>query len=178
MTTRSSIVWLLLILILAFAVKAQEPLPPTLRTPGPSSFAAPGVTFSEITSAAGLGGFHLTSGTRAKDYIIEATAAGCALFDYDNDGWLDIYLVNGSTLQALKGSEKAPRAALFHNNHNGTFTDVTTKAGVANERWGQGVCAGDFDNDGWVDLYVTNFGGNRLYHNNHDGTFTDNAAKA
>jgi hypothetical protein len=101
-----------------------------------------------------------------------------AILDYDNDGWPDIYLVNGSTIDALRGKEKPPRAALFHNNQDGTFTDVTEKAGVANERWGFGVAVGDFDNDGWPDLYVTNFGKNRLYHNNHDGTFTDVADKA
>jgi hypothetical protein len=172
------VISLTVLLVLALVAEGQEALPPTMRKPAPSSFAAPGVAFSEITRAAGLSSFHLTSGTGVKDYIIEATAAGCAFLDYDNDGWLDIYLVNGSTLAAIKGAEKAPRAALFHNNHDGTFTDVTMKAGVANERWGQGVCAGDFDNDGWIDLYVTNFGGNRLFHNNHNGTFTDIAAKA
>ena len=103
---------------------------------------------------------------------------GVALLDYDNDGWLDIYLLNGSTFPALKGKEAAPRAMLFHNNHDGTFTDVTDKAGVANERWGFGVVVGDYDNDGWPDIYVSNFGKNRLYHNNHDGTFTDVAEKA
>ncbi len=101
-----------------------------------------------------------------------------ALLDYDNDGWLDIYLLNGSTFPALKGKEAPPRAMLLHNNHDGTFTDVTEKAGVANERWGFGVAVGDYDNDGWPDIYVSNFGKNRLYHNNHDGTFTDVAEKA
>jgi len=101
-----------------------------------------------------------------------------ALLDYDNDGWLDIYLLNGSTVAALRGKESAPRAMLLHNNHDGTFTDVTDKAGVANERWGFGVAVGDYDNDGWPDIYVSNFGKNRLYHNNHDGTFTDVAEKA
>ena len=101
-----------------------------------------------------------------------------ALLDYDNDGWLDIYLLNGSTFPALKGQEPAPHAMLFHNNHDGTFTDVTDKAGVANERWGFGVAVGDYDNDGWPDIYVANYGKNRLYHNNHDGTFTNVAEKA
>jgi hypothetical protein len=100
------------------------------------------------------------------------------LIDYDNDGWLDIYLVNGATYDSLSGNAMPPHAALFHNNHDGTFTDVTTKAGVANDRWGFGVAIADYDNDGWPDIYVSNFGKNRLYHNNHDGTFTDVAEKA
>ena len=136
------------------------------------------VVFSDITHAAGLDKFHHKAGGAAKSTILETPGSGVALLDYDNDGWLDIYLVNGSTLPALKGKEAPPRAMLFHNNHDGTFTDVTEKAGVANERWGFGAVVGDYDNDGWPDIYVSNFGKNRLYHNNHDGTFTDVAEKA
>ena len=136
------------------------------------------VIFTDITHAAGLDKFLHKSGTPQKMTIVETPGSGVALLDYDNDGWLDIYLVNGSTFEALKGKEPAPRAMLLHNNHDGTFTDVTEKAGVANERWGFGAVAGDFDNDGWPDIYVSNFGKNRLYHNNHDGTFTDVAEKA
>jgi len=113
-----------------------------------------------------------------KTFILESNGSGVGLIDYDNDGWLDIYLVNGSTFNALDGKETPPHAALFHNNHDGTFTDVTEKAGVANDRWGFGVTIGDFDNDGWPDIFVANYGKNRLYHNNHDGTFTDVAEKA
>lgn len=136
------------------------------------------IIFSDITHAAGLDKFHHKSGTPEKITILETPGSGVALLDYDNDGWLDIYLVNGSTFPALKGKEAPPRAMLLHNNHDGTFTDVTDKAGVANERWGFGAVVGDFDNDGWPDIYVSNFGKNRLYHNNHDGTFTDVAEKA
>lgn len=136
------------------------------------------VVFIDITHAAGLDAFHHKSGTPEKTTIIETPGSGVALLDYDNDGWLDIYLLNGSTVAALKGNETPPRAMLLHNNHDGTFTDVTEKAGVANERWGFGVAVGDYDNDGWPDIYVSNFGKNRLYHNNHDGTFTDVAEKA
>jgi hypothetical protein len=135
------------------------------------------VYFTDITARTGLQHFHHVSGTTDKRYILESPSGGVALFDYDNDGWLDIYLVNGSTFATLQGKEKAPRAALFHNNHDGTFTDVTAKARVANERWGFGVAVGDYDNDGWEDFYVTNFGKNRLYHNNGDGTFTDVAER-
>ncbi len=136
------------------------------------------VIFVDITHAAGLDKFRHRSGSPEKKTIIETPGSGVALLDYDNDGWLDIYLVNGSTVSALKGKESPPRAMLLHNNHDGTFTDVTEKAGVANERWGFGAAVGDYDNDGWPDIYVTNFGKNRLYHNNHDGTFTDVADKA
>jgi hypothetical protein len=136
------------------------------------------VVFSDITRASGIDKFHHRSGTPGKATILETPGSGVALLDYDNDGWLDIYLVNGSTVAALKGQEPAPRAMLFRNNHDGTFTDVTDKAGVANERWGFGAAVADFDNDGWPDIYVSNFGKNRLYHNNRDGTFTDIAEKA
>jgi enediyne biosynthesis protein E4 len=136
------------------------------------------VVFANITQQAGLDKFRHQSGTKAKSMILETPGSGVALLDYDGDGWLDIYLINGSTVPALKGKEAAPRAMLFHNNHDGTFTDVTAKAGVANERWGFGVAVGDYDNDGWPDIYVANFGKNRLYHNNHDGTFTDVAEAA
>src|SRR6266480_1202155 len=136
------------------------------------------VVFIDITKHAGLDKFRHISGTPEKATILETPGSGVALLDYDNDGWLDIYLLNGSTFAALKGKESAPRAMLLHNNHDGTFTDVTAKAGVTNERWGFGVAVGDYDNDGWPDLYIANFGKNRLYHNNHDGTFTDVAERA
>jgi hypothetical protein len=113
-----------------------------------------------------------------KTFILESNGSGVALLDYDKDGWLDIYLVNGSTFDALDGKESSPHAALFHNNGDGTFTDVAAQAGVTNDRWGFGVTVGDFDNDGWSDIFVANYGKNRLYHNNHDGTFTDVAEKA
>ena len=136
------------------------------------------LVYEDITKQAGLDIFHHRSGTSEKRTIIEAPGSGVALLDYDNDGWLDIYLLNGSTFEAERGKQVAPRAMLFHNNHDGTFTDVTSKAGVGNERWGFGVAVGDYDNDGWPDIYVANYGKNRLYHNNHDGTFTDVAEKA
>ena len=137
------------------------------------------IVFQDISGKAGITGWkHSMGGTAEKTFIIEENGSGVGLIDYDNDGWLDIYLVNGSTYEALKGNAPHPRAALFHNNHDGTFTDVAAKAGVTNERWGFGVAVGDYDNDGWPDLFVTNFGKNRLYHNNHDGTFTDVAEKA
>jgi hypothetical protein len=136
------------------------------------------VIFQDVAQAAGLTSWHHTAGTPAKRLILEAKGPGVCLFDYDNDGWLDIYLVNGSTYKALDGKEAPPQAALFHNNHDGTFTNVTKTAGVANDRWGYGCAVGDYDNDGWPDIYVTNNGNNRMYRNNHNGTFTDVAEKA
>lgn len=136
------------------------------------------VYFQDIAEAAGLTKWKHIMGTPQKNFILESVGSGVALLDYDNDGWLDIYLVNGSTFDALAGKKSAPHAALFHNNHDGTFTDVTAKAGVGNDRWGFGAVVGDYDNDGWPDIYVSNYGKNRLYHNNHDGTFTDVAEKA
>jgi hypothetical protein len=136
------------------------------------------VVFIDATKEAGLDRFHHHSGTPGKATILETMGSGVALLDYDNDGWLDIFLLNGSTIAALQGKESPLRAMLLHNNHDGTFADVTEKAGVANEPWGFGVAVGDYDNDGWPDIYVANYGKNRLYRNNRDGTFTDVAEKA
>jgi len=136
------------------------------------------VVFEDITQKSELATWHHTMGNPNKKFIIEANGSGVGLIDYDNDGWLDIYLVNGSTEDAINGKAAPPHAALFHNNHDGTFTDVAAKAGVTNDRWGFGVAIGDFDNDGWPDIFVANYGKNRLYRNNHDGTFADVAEKA
>jgi hypothetical protein len=165
-------------LILSGVFLGQKAVPPPTLTAPPSVDAAPGVLFSDATTSSGLAAFRHVSGGPAKDYIVEATGSGVALVDYDNDGWLDVYLVNGSVWPAQRGHESAPAAALFRNNKDGTFADVTAAAGVDNRRWGQGVCAGDFDNNGREDLYVTNFGRSRLYRNNGDGTFTDLAEAA
>ena len=160
----------------ALALAAQD-LPPTKAVPPASVHAASGVRYTDITSGTTLAGFHQVSGSQDKNFIIEATGSGVATIDYDGDGLQDIYLVNGSTLDRLRQGTPAPAAALYRNLGEGRFQDVTANAGVANERWGQGVCAGDFDNDGDEDLYVTNFGANRLYRN--DGArFTDVAPAA
>jgi hypothetical protein len=179
-----------------FVVAQMAPTPPSglgrsLPAPAPairdaqkrpitaSGFVDSGaVVFSDVTRAAGLSGWKHTMGAADKMLIIDTNGSGVGLIDYDNDGWLDIYIVNGSTFDALDGKAEPPHAALFHNNHDGTFTDVAAKAGVTNDRWGFGVAIADYDNDGWPDILVTNWGKNRLYHNNHDGTFTDVAEKA
>ncbi|HUB18087.1 MAG TPA: CRTAC1 family protein [Acidobacteriaceae bacterium] len=136
------------------------------------------VVFVDASRSSGLARWRYSGGTPEKRFIVESLGGGVALLDYDRDGWLDIYLVNGMIYDAMNGKAEPPHAALFHNNHDGTFTNVAAQAGVTNDRWGVGVAVGDYDNDGWPDLYVTNVNGNRLYHNNHDGTFTDVAEKA
>ena len=136
------------------------------------------VVFQDVTKQAGLANWKHEIGDGSVSYIVESLGSGVALLDFDNDGWIDIYLVNAMTYSALSGKSEAPHSALFRNNHDGTFTDVTRHAGVSDDRWGVGAIAGDYDNDGWPDLYVTNVGKNRLYHNNHDGTFTDVAEHA
>jgi hypothetical protein len=155
------------------AVLAQEP-PKTGERP---VAIPPRVNFVDVARRAGLSAKTEGGGEVAKKYIVETTGSGAAFVDYDNDGWPDIFLVNGTTLEGSpKGSE--PTSHLYHNNHDGTFMDVTRKAGVALTGWGQGVCAGDFDNDGWTDLFVTFWGHSVLLHNNGDGTFTDVTKKA
>jgi hypothetical protein len=130
-----------------------------------------------MAKKAGLTDSVVFGGVDTKKYILETTGTGVAIFDYDNDGWPDIFIVNGTSLDAPP-SRKAPMSHLYHNNHDGTFTDVTQKAGLTRSGWGQGVCVGDYDRDGWEDLYVTYYGKNVLYHNNGDGTFTDVSEKA
>ncbi len=132
--------------------------------------------FTDVTRVAGID-FHLTCGSREKLYIMDAMCGGIAVFDYDNDGWPDIFLVNGATLEELK-TGKSPASKLYHNNHDGTFTDVTEKAGLAHRGWCFGAAVGDYDNDGWDDLYITCLTGSFLYKNNGDGTFRDVTAQA
>ncbi len=135
------------------------------------------VHFTDVAKEAGLTTPVVFGGETTKKYIIETTGTGVAIFDYDNDGWPDIFVVNGTTLDALP-TAKSPTSHLYRNNHDGTFTDVTEKAGLTHTGWGQGVCVGDYDNDGFEDLYVTYYGRNVLYHNNGNGTFADVSEKA
>jgi len=126
--------------------------------------------FTDVAKEAGLHAPIIYGGVDTKKYILEANGCGCAFLDYDNDGWLDIFLLSGTRL------EGAPREAtnrLFKNNRDGTFTDVTEKAGLRATGWGNGVCIADYNNDGFDDIFCTYFGQNRLYRNNGDGTFTD-----
>lgn len=146
------------------------------RTTGIVDEKAPRV-FENVTSATALKDFVCTSGTKDKEYIVEATACTVAVLDYDNDGRPDIFLANGSTINAELGKEAPPKSALYRNLGDWKFEDVTARAGVANERWAMGVAVGDYNNDGFADMFVGNYGISRLYKNNGDGTFTDVAEK-
>jgi hypothetical protein len=136
-----------------------------------SAQAPPIANFTDTAEKAGLTMTTVFGGKDTKKYIIETTGTGVAIFDYDNDGWPDIFLVNGTTLEGFPAGQ-APTSHLYRNNHDGTFTDVTAKAGLTATGWGQGACVGDYDNDGWEDLYVTYYGRNRLYHN-QSGVFSE-----
>ena len=158
---------LLVLISLCGCISAQsEPAPPKNSV----------AYFTDVAQKAGLTMMNVFGGKDTKKYIIETTGTGIAIFDYDNDGWPDIFIVNGTTLEGFPEG-KAPTNHLYRNNHDGTFTDVTVQAGLGATGWGQGVCVGDYDNDGWEDLYVTYYGKNRLYHN-QNGVFTEVAEKA
>src|SRR5438067_8722523 len=136
------------------------------------------VVFVDVGREAGLNAPNVWGGIDRKRYIIEAKGSGLAFFDYDNDGWLDIYLTNGTRLDAHWPSGQAPISHLYKNNPDETFTDVTAKSGLARTGWQTGVCVGDYDNDGCDDLFCCFWGHNALYHNNGDGSFTDVTRKA
>jgi enediyne biosynthesis protein E4 len=131
-----------------------------------------GYTIKDVAHEARLDFVQVCGGDSGKKYILETTGSGVAFLDYDNDGWLDIFLVNGSRLQGFAPGPN-PGNQLFHNNRDGTFTNVTERAGLARSGWGQGACVGDYDNDGNEDIFVTYWGEDVLYHNNGNGTFTD-----
>ncbi len=158
--------------------RAQQSAPGAAAKAGSQTAGRPlGVTFLNIAKEAGLNAKTIYGGEQKNKYLLETTGCGVAFYDYDNDGWLDIFLVNGWRLEGFpKGQE--PHSHLFKNNRDGTFTDVTEKAGLVHSGWGQGVCVGDYDNDGFDDLFVAYFGKNVLYRNNGNGTFTDVSEKA
>jgi hypothetical protein len=152
--------------------------PPTPPPPGAKSTRCSGrpvPQLEDVTAETGITFQHTSD--PSKKYIVESMSGGVILFDYDRDGWLDIYFTNAPTVaMAIKGEKS--QGALYHNNHDGTFTDVTARSGLTKPCFAMGGAVGDYDNDGWPDLYITCLGGNTLYHNNGDGTFTDVTEKA
>jgi len=159
---------LVLLALLAINSLAQKPSRSTARGQ---------VMFEEVSPQASKLNWTHNNARSPDRQLPETVGAGCAFLDYDNDGWLDIYLVNSGPSDFFTPATPL-KNALFHNNHDGTFSDVTDKAGVAGGRFGMGVAVADYDGDGYVDLYITNYGPNLLYHNNGDGTFTDVTEKA
>jgi hypothetical protein len=167
-----------IVILAAVTLVSQTHMPQKMaRRSQPAVKNAPGrASYKDVAAASGIH-FHLTCGSLQKTYIMESMCGGVAVFDYDNDGWMDIYFVNGSTLPDLQAGKCHP-GKLFRNHHDGTFTDVSNQAALSHCGWGFGAAVGDYDNDGWDDLYVTYLDGGVLYHNNHDGTFSDVTAKA
>ncbi|HKD49385.1 MAG TPA: CRTAC1 family protein [Candidatus Acidoferrum sp.] len=168
---------LLLVLVMAMAAAQQSGSPPDSQKAFPGKFV-------DTTSASGIH-FHYLSSHTPKHYLPETMGPGVALFDYDNDGRLDIFIVNGAPLEDPTPKGSIPQKTgpsywnrLYHQKPDGSFEDVTEKAGLQGVGYGMGVAIGDYDNDGFEDLYVTAYGGNKLYHNNGDGTFTDVTEKA
>lgn len=160
---------------------AQSPSPKKISPASAKPLAKPAEAtqkdiFVDVTRAAGID-FHITCGSKEKLYILETQCGGAAAFDFDNDGWMDILLVDGSTIEDYKAGKCHP-PRLYRNQHDGNFLDVSAKAGLNFCGWGYGVAIGDVDNDGWEDVYISGFHGSALYRNNHDGTFTDVTAKA
>ncbi len=136
-----------------------------------------GYTFLDVAKSSGLNAKTIYGGEHKNRYLLETTGCGVAFYDFDHDDWIDIFLVNGSRIEGFpKGQE--PMSRLFKNNRDGTFTDVTAKTGMTRTGWGQGCCVGDYDNDGFDDLFVSYYGQNVLYKNHGNGTFTDVTAKA
>ena len=144
----------------------------------PQSSSSPGFMLVDVANPAGLGGaINVYGGVQTKRYLMDEMGCGVAFFDYDHDGWVDIFLVSGTRFEGLPPGAP-PSNFLFYNNRDGSFTDVTRKAGLMRSGWGQGCCVGDYDDDGFDDLFLTYWGQNVLYHNNGDGTFTDVTEKA
>jgi len=155
--------------LLPGALKAALNAPAVAEKPAPFS------KFVDVAHEAGLTAPIIYGEPDSFTYIVESMATGCAFFDYDNDGWMDIFILGGRT---LAGVPAGAGNRLYRNNRDGTFTDVTGKSGLADPGWAQGVCVGDFNNDGWEDLFLTYYGQNRLYRNNGDGTFTNVTERA
>ena len=178
MSLRTNAFLLAFALALPCALPAQKAAAPPTPYPATAEHPSP-AWFIDVAAKAGILVLNVNGDPAVKKYIIETTGSGVAILDYDNDGRPDIFLVNGTVLPSEHhAGDPVPTSHLFHNNHDGTFTDVTEKAGLVSTAWGQGTCVGDYDNDGFPDLYITGFGKNRLYHNQGNGTFREVAEQS
>jgi hypothetical protein len=157
------------------AMLAPGLFPAEIRAAANAAKTTPFSRFVDVSANAGLTETMFYGDSNHNTYIIEVNGAGCAFFDYDNDGWMDAFILGG---RRLEGIPPGASNRLYHNNRDGTFTDVTAKSGLTDAGWACGVCVGDYNNDGFEDLYLTYYGQNRLYRNNGDGTFTDVTEKA
>src|SRR5919106_382587 len=153
--------------LFAQGVSTHTTKPVARRTPSGRPLNA---RFVDVASTAGLREAVIYGGVDTKKYIVETIGCGCAFFDYDNDGWMDIFILGGTRLD---GDPPGGTSRLYRNNRDGTFTDVSAQSGLMAVGWASGVCVGDYNNDGFEDLFCTYFGQNRIYRNNGDGTFTD-----
>src|SRR5215468_11494843 len=176
-TRQTFLVAILFYALVCLAAARQGGKPAAGSAPIVSSDDGYGVKFTNIARAAGITHKTIYGDERKNKYLLETTGCGVAWFDYDNDGWLDLFFVNGTRLGGFPKGEE-PTAHLYHNNRDGTFTDVTKQSGLARAGWGQSVCVGDYDNDGFDDLFISYYGKNALYKNNGNGTFTDVSERA
>ncbi|HKG20567.1 MAG TPA: VCBS repeat-containing protein, partial [Blastocatellia bacterium] len=160
----------LVVSLVCFALAAAQASP---QAPADGNL---GVSFNNVAAKAGIATRTIFGDERKNRYLLETTGCGAAFIDYDNDGWQDLLLINGTRLGGPSQAQP-PTNRLYHNNADGSFTDVTQKAGMARTGWGQSCCVGDYDNDGFDDIFISYFGKNALYHNNGNGTFTDMAEK-
>src|SRR5882724_2331742 len=170
MTLKSQIILFSLVALLILRLPSDSPsqrIPASAKTQ---------VTFEDVTKASGITWVHDNAHSPER-FLPETVGAGCAFLDYDNDGWMDIFLVNSGASDFYSPTTPL-KNALYRNNHDGSFSDVTDKAGLAGGRFGMGVAVADYDGDGWQDIYVTNYGPNVLYRNNGNGTFTEVTDKA
>ncbi|HUV12951.1 MAG TPA: VCBS repeat-containing protein, partial [Acidobacteriota bacterium] len=164
--SRSTTVWLASLLIIGSLL----PRPAHAASSTNAADSPPPVTFVDVAEEAGLIHENVWGGVERKTYIIEAKGSGLGFLDYNNDGWLDIFTTNGVRFGEQYSEGQAPTSHLYRNNQNGTFLDVAREAGVARTGWQTGVCVGDFDNDGWDDLFAADWGHNTLFRNKGDGT--------